>query len=81
MRATVQMINARTGMVGAQTNDGDYTVFELLGDEVEIGDVVEGDLHALGGETFLNVTQRQRIDVFVQEVHCTRQNARGLLGG
>lgn len=75
------MINARTGIVAAQTDAGDYAVFELSGDEMEIGDVVEGDLQSLGGETYLNVTQRHRIDVFVQAIQCTRQNATDLVRG
>lgn len=81
MRATVQMLNSKTGMVAAQTMEGDYTVFELLGDEVEIGDVVEGNLHSLGGESFLNVSQRQRVEVFVQAIQATRQNATHLVRG
>jgi hypothetical protein len=81
VRATIQMINARTGMVAAHTSDRDYTVFELRGDDVEIGDIVEGELHALGSGTFLNVTQRHRIEVHVQAIHCSRQSATTLLGG
>lgn len=46
---------------------GEFTIAELLGGyDVEKGHVISGDLHSLGGETFINETEDEEIDVFVQ---------------
>ena len=70
MEGRIIDINQQRGMVAVETEDGELSVFELLGDEVEIGDVVRwpGD-HPLGGETISNLTQGETLDVFFQN-HC-----------
>ena len=67
MRGTVEEINGRSGMVAVLTEGGDYSVLELLGDEVEEGDelVWSGD-YPLGGESVKNLTQGVIMDVFFQ---------------
>ncbi len=70
MKGRIIDINQQRGMVAVETEDGEYSVFELLGDEVEIDDVVRWqDDHPLGGETIRNLTQGGTIDVFFQN-HC-----------
>jgi len=73
MEGRIIEINQQRGMVAVETEDGEFSVFELLGDEVEVGDVVrwQGD-HPLGGETIRNLTQGETIDVFFQN-HCIPQ--------
>ena len=39
MKAKVKFINHTIGRVAALTEDGDYSTFEPLGGEVEIGDI------------------------------------------
>lgn len=77
--AKVIAVNSRKGFVAVQTNGG-ITVFELLGGyEVNVGDVIHGDFTALGGETYRNLTNDEDMDVFVQGVHCSSENARRMM--
>jgi hypothetical protein len=77
--ATVVKINRSKGWVAVQT-DGGYTIFELLGGyDVDVGDVIEGDFRALGGETYANRTKGVRMDVFVQVVDAGDENLRTLM--
>jgi hypothetical protein len=55
-------------MVAALTEDGSYSVFELLGgDSVEIGDEVSWKgTTPLGGERLRNHTQSEEFEVYFQ---------------
>jgi hypothetical protein len=70
MTGKIVEINQRRGMVAVECEDGSFSVFELLGDFVEVGDEVrwQGD-HPLGSETINNLTQGARVDVYFQN-HC-----------
>lgn len=70
MKATVVLVNQNRGMVAAKTEDGEYSIFELLGGyDVEVGDVVSSrDFYSMGGETYRNVTKNEDMSVYVQNV-------------
>ncbi len=71
MEAIVKVVNPNRGMYAAEIDRaGEYVIFELLdSSEPEIGDVVShSDFYSMGSETFMNLTQRCQIDVFVQNV-------------
>lgn len=53
-------------MVAVEVDAGCYSILELLGDEVEVGDVLEWDGYALGREWCVNLTQRKRFEPFFQ---------------
>lgn len=75
MAAHVVAVNPRKGFVAVQTSSG-ITVFELIGAyEVNVGDTIRGDFEALGGETYYNVTEGEELDVFVQDIHCSSEDA------
>ena len=60
--------------------DHGITVFELLGGyDVDKGDVFSGNLESLGGETFFNESKQEKMDVFVQGIYCSMENARQML--
>ncbi len=67
MKGQVVNINQQRGMAAVQTEDGEFSIIELLGDPMEVGDVLswEGD-YPLGGEEIWNVTQEMTVDVFFQ---------------
>jgi hypothetical protein len=71
MKAKVMHIHQQRGMVALLTEDGEYSIIELLGDEVEEGDVLawQGLDYPLGSEHVTNLTQGERIEVFFQN-HC-----------
>jgi hypothetical protein len=80
MKGTVVGINHRKGFIAIRIDDGDITVAELLGDyDVELRDRIRGDLEALGGEYFYNLTKQEELDVFVQGTGCSNDNAKLLL--
>jgi hypothetical protein len=79
MVARVVAVNPRKGFVAVETDDG-ITVFELLGGyEVGVGDNIRGDFDTHGGETYFNLTSGEEMDVYVQAIHCTPQNAKRLM--
>lgn len=70
MEGEVVEINQQRGMAAVLTENGEYSIIELLGDEVEVGDHIQwhGDF-PLGSEPIKNLTQECQMDVFFQN-HC-----------
>ena len=70
MKATVVILNARRGMVAAETKDGEYVIFQLLESyDLELGDQIRhNDFYSMGGEIYLNLTKDERMHVYVQNV-------------
>jgi hypothetical protein len=67
MKGQVVHINFQRGMVAVLTEDGEYSIIELMGDEVEVGDALQWEGHyPLGGETIRNLTQGMPMHVFFQ---------------
>lgn len=71
MTAIIKVVNQNRGMYAAEISGrGEFVIFELLDSaEPEIGDVVSHpDFYSMGSETFMNLTQGCKINVFVQNV-------------
>ena len=78
MKGTIFEINENRGMVGVLTENGDFSIFELLsGDSVEKGDEVrwENDT-GLGDEVITNLTQRESYEVYFQNHHVSKAQLR-----
>lgn len=78
LKGTVRYINHQRGMVAALTEEGSYSVFELLGgDAIEIGDSLswQNDT-SLGSETINNHTQSERYEVYFQNHHILESQLR-----
>ena len=76
MKGTIKIISPRGAMVGVRTEDGDYSVLELLcGCSPEIDDVISGQLDSLGGEEVRNLTQGETWDVYIQDIYGSRETA------
>ena len=75
MKGQVELINPKRGLAALLTENGDYTSFELLGYDVEIGDVISGDLESLGSETWSNESKRERIEVIVEDIYGSKATA------
>ena len=65
MQGTVHAINLTRGMVAVQV-DGFFSIIELLGDEVEIGDELRFGDYPLGGDWCRNLTKGNSLDVYFQ---------------
>lgn len=67
MRGVVVHHAHRIGYIVIRDAVGEFTVAELIGGyDVEKGHVISGNLHSHGGETFINETMNEKIDVTVQ---------------
>ncbi|GEK71557.1 MULTISPECIES: hypothetical protein [Halomonas] len=77
MEGKIVGINYRRGLIAIRTEQADVTVAELLGGyTVELKDEIQGNLYSLGGETFYNSTKLEEMDVFVEGVHCSFEDAK-----
>lgn len=47
--------------------DGQFSLVEPLGADLEIGDVISGNLWSLGGEELFNETKGERFSAFIQD--------------
>ncbi len=75
MKGEIVFFNSQRRMAAALTENNEYTVFELLDHEIEIGDFITGNLESLGGETFYNETSFEEMDVFVEEIQVSEKSA------
>ncbi len=66
-------------MMAVLTKEGSHTIVEVLDELRELGDIISGDLETLGGETLLNETTGEKIDVFAQDFHTDLARAKSLL--
>ncbi|MBL5899961.1 hypothetical protein I7V27_13620 [Lelliottia amnigena] len=69
-------IEHRIGWIAIRDDRGEITIAELLGGyNVEIGNVVSGDLHTCGGSSFFNRSTNEELSVMVQYVGLNDQQA------
>jgi uncharacterized protein YbjQ (UPF0145 family) len=78
MKGTVCGWSSNRAFFALRTDYG-YTVLEVHYGELEMGDVVSGDLDSHGSARFHNETQGGRIDGYVQAIQATREAAINLL--
>jgi hypothetical protein len=77
MRGRVKIVNPERGICAAEVEDsGGYIVLELIGSEVEPGDVLVGDLESTYLDKIWNETQREFADVLVRCIYCDLWTAR-----
>ena len=78
MNGRVFQINLKRGMVAVQTDNGDFSVFELLTKEdIEIGDPVHWDNDTgMGSELLANLRSAQRFEVYFQNHWVLKSNLR-----
>ena len=79
MEGKIVLINPKRGMASLITEYGEYTSFELLGCDVEIGDIIIGNLESIGSETWRNETKMKEIDVFVEDTHGDKRSALSII--
>lgn len=80
MNGTVTIINSQKQFLAVKTPSDEYSVIEVLEMETpELGDILSGELESLGGETLINLTKGETIEVFIQEIYATKEQALRLL--
>jgi hypothetical protein len=81
MRGTIKLLNLADGIVGVETEHGEYTVFGLLEEyEVALGDVVSGALESLDQQQLLNETRDLMMSVYVEDCELQLADAEARVG-
>jgi hypothetical protein len=76
MQGVIRLINSDDGLVAAETEHGEYTVFGLMGDyEVHVGDIVTGPLEALDEQRVTNETQDVAMLVYIEDIELSLEQA------
>lgn len=80
-KGKVAAANPNRGMVAIATEDGGFTIIELLsGWELEAGDVIAWENgYGLGSEIYKNLTKGTRAEVYVQNHDVSLSNLRAQL--
>lgn len=80
VKGIVTMIDHRKQFLAVKLDSDEYSIVEVLEVESpELGDVLSGNLESLGGETLLNLTKGEEIEVFIQDIHADKTRAIKLL--
>ncbi|MCE5249416.1 hypothetical protein LLG96_04265 [bacterium] len=76
MKGIIEFIDFNQALIAVRTEHDEFSLIELLGGySPEIGDNLSGNLENLGGETLNNITQNEKWDVFIQDVHTSKKIA------
>ncbi|MGY5957430.1 hypothetical protein ACUY4R_001619 [Kosakonia sp. BK9b] len=80
MKGTVVHHEHRIGFIVIRDEKGKFAIAELLGKyDVEMGDVLSGNLQSSGGETLFNQTQDESMEVFIKGYGLSEQDAISML--
>ncbi|WP_312685759.1 hypothetical protein [Kosakonia sp.] len=80
MKGTVVHHEHRIGFIVIRDEKGEFAIAELLGKyDVEMGDVLSGNLQSSGGETLFNQTQDESMEVFIKGYGLSEQDAISML--
>ena len=80
MTGFVKIINRERGIIAVEVDTDDFTVFEYNRPyAVNIGDIISGNLDSKGSKALTNLSNYNKMDVIIQAVNCTLQNAQHLM--
>jgi len=80
MTGFVKIINHDRGIIAVEVDTDDFTVFEYNRPyAVEIGNVISGNLDSKGSIALTNLSNYNKMNVIIQGVNCTLQNAQHLM--
>ena len=81
MKGKIAFANQHRGRYAVLTDDSDYTLFELpQSTDVAVGDLVTGNLHAVGGGDF-SIGGSSDVSVIVENCHCSPSLAQQWVAG
>ena len=67
MKGIVKSVNHKNGLVAVQLENGEYSIFEPLGGyDIEIGDVISGEIDFDGGINAFNHSKNESLDIMVE---------------
>lgn len=78
MEGTVILVNRQKSFIGIDV-DGQISIIELLGDySIEINDILSGEFRSLGADEIYNITQKEEMDVYIQDIHSSKHKIKDL---
>ena len=81
MTGFVKIINRERGIIAVEVDTNNFTVFEYNRPyAVNIGDIISGNLDSKGSKSLTNLSNYNKMDVIIQGVNCTLENAQILIG-
>ena len=76
MKGKVVLLNPRKAMAALLTENGEYTSFAILrGCDVELGDIMSGELESFGSETWHNETKSEKVEVMIEDIYGNKRTA------
>ena len=81
MEGKVIMINRSDNLIAVLTEEDEFTIFEILDIfcNINLGDIVRGDLETLGRLTLYNESRQEDFEVYIEDIHGSENTARRLL--
>lgn len=68
MVGIVKFINANKDVIGLKTTANNYSIIEVSDLNIELGDVLLGEIESLGPGTLFNITKSCLLHVVIHEV-------------
>lgn len=76
MRGKIVHVEHRISWIAIRDERGAITIAEIIGGyDVEKGHIISGNLHSLGSEVFHNLTTSEEMDVMVEYIGLTDNQA------
>ena len=79
MRGKISSINSRTGLAAVKTSEDSFSVFEMMGTAIEVGQEISGDLESKGVITVKNLSRNLDMEIYILETRCNSIRANELL--
>lgn len=72
MKGIVTQINRKNGLCSIKIERNSYSIFETLEfDDIDIGDIISGELQEIGGIVLKNESKKVTINGVLQNYDCT----------
>lgn len=78
MKGLVKFINKSTDRIAVLTDDG-YTVFDIEDGEVNMGDVISGNLNDHGSQNLIDQTKGHTLRVYIEAIQADAISVQSLL--
>ncbi len=79
MQGKISNINYRTGLAAIKVSEDCFSIFEMMGTMMEVGQEVSGDLESKGTVTVKNLTRNLDMEIYILETRCNSLRATELL--
>jgi hypothetical protein len=79
MRGKITKINCRAGLAVVQISKDSFSVFEMMGSTVDVGQEISGNLELRGTVAVRNLSRNMDMETYVLESKCSATHAEELV--